>query len=83
MKDFLGQELRVGDNVIQVKGRSTGLFQQCKIVDFTSQYVTVETYRIKDHYGPGKDYIRTENRRSDKLVKIDTILNNLQNGNSN
>jgi hypothetical protein len=81
MKDFLGQELNVGDNVIQVKGRSTGLFQKGKVTGFTSQYVSIEYFRNKDYYGPGKDYIATENRRSDKVLKIDTILNNLDGNN--
>lgn len=69
MKDFLGQELRIGDNVVFAEGSSNGwLFKDYKICGFTKTFVEMESTTIK-----GYKY----KKKPDKIIKIDTILNNM------
>ena len=76
MKDFLGQELNIGDNCVCVHGSSTGVFYQSRVTGFTKQFVCL----IANHWvGTKYENTATEKRRSDKIIKIDTILNNLNN----
>jgi len=80
MKDFLGQELFVGDNVVESTGHSTGNLNQRVITGFTKQYVILKSRSnpLKDYYGLGKDHIFPDDKKSSsKIIKIDTILNNL------
>lgn len=78
MKDFLGQELNIGDNVVCVNGSSTGVFYQAKITGFTKKFVCI----IAVHWiGTKYEYSAIEKRRQDKVLKIDTILNNMNNEN--
>lgn len=68
MKDFLGQELNVGDNVVNI-ATSYGASKQLrkgKIIKIGKQMVTLDS-GVKD---------------PSKIIKIDTILNNLNNDNS-
>jgi len=70
MKDFLGQELRVGDNVVIIAtsyGSSTEL-EQGKITKINKVMATVED-KWKNQGA----------KHPSKILKIDTILNNLEN----
>lgn len=65
MKDFLEQELRVGDNVVMIAtsyGSGTDL-EQAKITKINK--VMVSTNKGAKH--------------PSKILKIDTILNNIEN----
>ena len=65
MKDFLGQELNIGDNVVNIAtpyGASKQL-RQSKVVKLGKSMVTLDS-GTKD---------------PSKIIKIDTILNNLNN----
>lgn len=66
MKDFLGQELNVGDNVVNIRtyGQDKSL-EQGIITKIGTSMAT-----IKNSY---KEY----NKTPSKILKIDTILNNL------
>lgn len=69
MKDFLGQELFIGDNVVIVKKEKKDwninvMLHTTKIKNFTKKYVSTEN---------GKFTI------SERVIKIDTILNNMNN----
>lgn len=67
MKDFLGQELRVGDNVVVIRNytSSTNL-HQCKVTGFGKRQVLLDG----GYQASKKD--------PEKLIKIDTILNNMR-----
>lgn len=66
VKDFLGQELFVGDNVINIRtyGQDKSL-EKGKIIKLGPSMATIE--------GNYKTY----NKTYSKIVKIDIILNNL------
>ena len=64
MKDFLGQELRIGDNVIHTRttyGASKQL-EQSKVTGFTKTQVILDSGR----------------KNPDKIVNIGLILNNIK-----
>lgn len=67
MKDFLGQELNIGDNVVNIATsyRASKQLRQSKVVKLGKYMVTLDS-GIKD---------------PSKIIKIDTILNNLNNEN--
>lgn len=63
MKDFLGQELRIGDNVVSMDlyyGGATR-FNQGKITNITAKRIMIDGYA----------------KMPEKVIKIDTILNNM------
>jgi len=71
MKDFLGQELRVGDNIVFAEGSSNGrLYKDYKILSFTKTFVEIARIDYPEY---------TFRKKPDKILKIDTILNNIQN----
>jgi hypothetical protein len=68
MKDFLGQELRIGDNVVIIRNysSSTNLYK-AKVTGFGKTQVLLDGGWLASRKDP------------DKLIKIDTILNNMNN----
>lgn len=66
MKDFLGQELRIGDNITCINPSRYGgpILENTKIKSFKKVMVLTDK---------GLKY-------PEKIIKIDTILNNLENG---
>ena len=67
MKDFLGQELNIGDNVVMIATTydSRKNLTKAKVIGFSKTMVITSI----------------GNKTSSKILKIDTILNNLNNEN--
>lgn len=63
MKDFLGQELRIGDNVVIISSYtySGTSLERGKVTKINKIMVSVDGY----------------NKHPSKIIKIDTILNNM------
>lgn len=67
MKDFLGNELQIGDEVVLTAPKYR-MFTKAKIIAFTPKKVRVQ-YNNTWNYGP-KGYVEEYLSESDFLVKI-------------
>lgn len=63
MKDFLGNELSIGDTVVMIRPQYRELFKT-KIIRFTKCYVILDSSDIDGHYGD------TIKQTPDQMIKV-------------